>query len=201
MLAKTFTLSSWVTGCRKSGLPDFQRPERTGPAPPGPEKVQCARQNREKTCLFRQAGKRTDGADSQNDYQVFGKPVAGGLAVLPVVWPKKRCCVRDKTGIRKVLFSCRTARGTGSPHTPPAENFSPWSAGRSEAEFSRTRGKILGQPPDRAYGLGHQKPGPETNAFATKKRKTRSGKERFRKTADRTKRTHDTLYYYWKSKM
>ena len=28
-------LSSWVTGCRKSGLPDFQRPERTGPAPPG----------------------------------------------------------------------------------------------------------------------------------------------------------------------
>ena len=74
-------LSSWVTGCRKSGLPDFQRPERTGPAPPGlalpshasraptrtqqlprhkrlsgarqgkKEKVLCARQNRNQKSL------------------------------------------------------------------------------------------------------------------------------------------------------
>jgi len=144
-LAKTLNLSLWLTGCRKSGLPDFQRRERTGAGTPaGPEKWQCASQNREKTWFIRQAGR----PERRSGQPLSFCPVTGclrpvgfdGQLALKVQLARQNqektwfCCRSGILSLRAVgsavavvetkpgkdLVSSWTAAGTGRHHTPPA---------------------------------------------------------------------------------
>ena len=181
-LAKTLNLSRWLTGCRLSMVPDFQR--RGQPAPPTRDRKKggrqrkhrhCARQNREKTCFLPgRPADRTGGADSRLSFC----PVTGCLRPVGFAGRLALKVQLARQNQEKTWFCWRAGnlslRAVGAAvavvETKPGKDLvSSWTAAGSGSPPHPTRN---GQPPDRACGLDHQKPGKCLGGDATKKHKT-----------------------------
>jgi hypothetical protein len=99
--------------------------------------------------------------------------------------------------IGKVLFSCWTARGTGSSRTTPAEFFCQKGLpdGARSAEVGRTLAKKLAHAPGGPNELGHKTPG-----FYPKTAKTKNANCGFYPNTGSKKGTPDILCFIRKLK-